>query len=366
VRACILLLPALAILPACSPRFSEDEAIDAVMRAFQEADPPGRSGVELLGRSVWLRAGMFDNACLEEKELAFNDTEDMRPDALKGVERISPTYKNQRYITAPTPKGWCVLLGENPTLTITNARRDHGVWRLSAVYGMEKPTPWFECLAGTAIQRSLQVGSKDGEPEVQGSVALFDDACPTPMPGGEERVGRPRPTTAPSGPPSRDEVRSLLQAFDDALSAKDYEKALGLVSCYNPFEKETYGSCSVAEILHLAPLLKGRPENPGDGPPWLEYVMDDVGSFGAIVPDPQDRTMFHVKMQSRRGPRSLAVQWADGAWKVVGVVGIKAEDITTMRIVYDLDRPAKHAIFERRVQGELIDEKGYPIDPSSQ
>jgi len=364
VRACLLLLPALA--PACSPTFSEEVAIDTVMRAFVEADPPGRSGVELRGRSVWLTAPMFDASCLEEKGLAFQDADVGRPDAQRGVTRISPTYKAQRFITAPTQDGWCVLLGENPTLTITNARRDEGVWRLSAVYGMERPAPWFECLDGTALQRSLQVGSHDGEPEVIGSVAFFDDTCPTPMPGGEERVGRPRPVTPPPHPPSREEVRALLQAFDDALAAKDHARAMDLLACFNPYEKEPWEACSVAEALRLAPLLHGRPEDPGEGPPWLEYVVDDVGDFGAIVPDGQDRTLFHVRMQSRHGPRSLAVQWADGAWRLVGVVGSKAEDITTMRIVYDLDRPEKRAVFERRLRGESIDEKGYPVDPRSQ
>jgi hypothetical protein len=366
VHARILLLPALSVAGACSPGFSEDAAIDTVMQAFLAADPPGRSGVELAGRSVWLRGEMFDARCLEEKRLAFIDTEDMRPEALRGVQRISPTYAAQRFITAPTDKGWCVLLGENPTLTITNARRDQGVWKLSAVYGMEKPTPWFECLDGTVLQRSLQVGSEDGEPKVVGSVGLFDDACPTPMPLGEERTGRARPTARPPRPPSREDVRALFQAFDDALAARDHAKAMDFVSCVNPFEKEPWGACAKAEILRLAPLPRGRPENPNDGPPWLEYVMTDVDSFGAVVPDARDPTMFHVRMQSRRGPRSAAVQWVDGAWKLVGVVGAKAEDITTMRIVYDLDVPAKRAIFERRLAGELIDEQGYPIHPRSQ
>ncbi len=366
MRARMLLLPALLLAPSCSPAFSEKTAIDAVMKAFLEADPPGRSGVELLGRSVWLRGDMFDVTCLQEKDLAFHDTEDGRPDALRGAQRISPTYQAQRFVTASTEKGWCVFLGETPTLTITNARRDHGTWRLSAVYGMESPTPWFECLDGTVLQRSIQVGSTDGEPSILGSVALFDDACPTPMPGGEVRTGRPRPTAVPPAPPSREAVRALLQAFNDALAARDHAKAMTLVSCVNPFEKEPWGACSMAEILRLAPLPGSRPENPADGPPWLEYAMDDVGAFGAVVPDARDRTMFHVRMQSRRGSRSLAVQWVDGAWRLIGVVGAKAEDITTMRIVYDLDRPEKRAIFERRLQGELIDEKGWPIDPGSQ
>ncbi|MBN1334741.1 MAG: hypothetical protein JXB39_02140 [Deltaproteobacteria bacterium] len=366
MHARLPLLPVLLVACACAPRISEEAAIDAVMKAFHESDPPGRSGVELLGRSVWLRADLFDGRCLEEKNLAFTDSEEVRPDAWKGVPHLSPTYENQRFLTAPTEKGWCVLLGENPTLTLTGARREQGVWRFSAIYGMEKPTPWFECLDRTVLERSLEVGIAHGRPEVIGSVALFDDACPTPMPGGEVRTGRPRPTSLPPQPPSRQEVRTLLQAFDDALSGKDHAKALDLVSCYNPFEPEPWGACSVAEILRLAPLPRGRPENPDDGPPWLEYVMDDVGGFSSIVPDARDRTLFHVKMPSRRGSRSLAVQWVDGAWKVVGVVGAKAEDLTTMRIVYDLDRPEKRAIFERRLRGELIDEKGCPIDPRSQ
>ena len=37
----------------------------AVEQGFAAANPAGRTGVEVLGKTVWLEAPMFDKSCLE-------------------------------------------------------------------------------------------------------------------------------------------------------------------------------------------------------------------------------------------------------------------------------------------------------------
>ena len=48
---------------------------------------------------------------------------------------------------------------------------------------------------------------------------------------------------------------------------------------------------------------------------------------------------------------------------MVGVVGAKSECLTGIRYVYDLHRKEKRDIFERRLSGEQIDEKGHSTLP---
>jgi hypothetical protein len=357
-----VLTPVVAQIVACGPPISEIDAKNAVTTRFADDNPPGRTGLELGGKSVWLRAPFFQDKCLEEKDLAFNDLLSKRPKGSQGVKRISPTYQAQRYLTAATEKGLCVYLGDNPTVGVENALWYEDHWHVTISIGMEKPTPWFECLAPEVTGREVSVGVKDGKPDIEGSLALNADDCPHPLPGGEERKPAQRPTAPPPAPPSRDQVKALLQAFDKALYDHEWQAALAMVSCYNLFETQKYGTCSVAELINAGPNPRGGQTRPTDGSPWLEYNLDNLGDFGAITPDRLDKSLFHVHMTSRRTgkERTLAVQWAQGKWKLVGVVSNKAESITTMRFPYDLDRPEKRAIFERRMKGEDIDEFGHP------
>lgn len=357
------LLVALGAGWGCGPSIPEEAAREAVKSAFADANPPGRTGLELGGRAVWLRTDAFEDACLEQKDLAFNDNVADRPARYKDRKRISPTYQNQRYITAATDTGWCVYLGSDPTLSIDEANwaRDH--WILTVSYGMEEPTPWFECLARHVTHRTVNVRSEEDESVVEGDLALTEGDCPHPLPGGEERTPRARPTADAPRAPSRSTVLALFRAFDEALYQKEWEKALDMVSCYNLYEERKYGSCSVAELISVGPLTRGSPR-PEDGPPWLENVVFSVEDFGAIRRDRRDGSLYHVRLDSERGgSRTVAVQWVDGRWKLVGVVGRKAEALTFMRFVYDLDRREKRDIFERRMEGEPIDEKGHPLDP---
>src|SRR4029453_4699396 len=69
----------LVLLVACGPTFgTKEEAKGAVEGAFAQANPAGRTGMELGGKAVWLSAFGFDEKCLEEKDLAFNDNPNKR------------------------------------------------------------------------------------------------------------------------------------------------------------------------------------------------------------------------------------------------------------------------------------------------
>jgi hypothetical protein len=363
-------LPTLGLLPLAlglvgCPSVPEGDARAAIQQAFEAANPPGRTGAEVLGKAVWLTAPFFEEECLHEKDLAFSDAAAKRPRGAKGM-RISPTYKNQRFITGFTEKGWCIQMGSDPTLDLREGEWKDGHWTFLGIYGMTSPSPWFECLDYKTLHRDLTVSrGEDGQPKVGDNLALFDDACPHPLPGGEERRGETRPSIPALRAPSLDEVKGLLRDFDQALYDRDFEKALGMVSCYNVFEEQRYGSCSVAELIALGAMPRGGAARVEDGPPWTMNAFDSWDQLKRVFPDRDDPTLFHVKIEPTRGDqdRSLAVQWVGGGFKIVGVVGLMAEDITSMRVVYDLDRKERREIFERRMKGEPIDEQGNPYDP---
>ncbi len=359
--ALVVMVPALA---GC-PTVAEEDARVAIQQAFEQANPPGRTGVELRGKSVWLKAPMFDEECLHSKDLAFSDRAGDRPRSSKEM-RISPTYNAQRYLTGFTEQGWCVYTGSDPTLDLRDGSWEGDRWEFFAVFGMREPTPWFECLQYDVLHRGVLVTrADDGSAKVGTDMTLMHGECAHPLPGGERRRSAVRPSTKAPRAPSMEQVRSLLGEFDQALWDRDFEEALSLVSCYNVFEEQRYGSCSVAELITLAPLPRNGVTRPEDGPPWSMNVIDSLDQLQRIFPDRDDESLFHVQVDPNRGDkqRSLALQWVSGTWKLVGVVGLKAEDLTTMRIIYDLDRKEKREIFERRMQGEQIDEKGNPYDP---
>ncbi len=353
---------------ASTTGFSEEEARAALEPALLAATPAGRTGLLLKGKAVWLQAPMFDKACLEQNDLAFNDDPGRRPTGGGGIARISPTYKNQRYLTASTPTGYCVLLGEGLKAEVREARFDWGTqdrWHLKVAWTMSQPTPWFNCLDPKVREREIAVvRGADGSLSIEGGAALAAGDCPHPLPAGEERTPGKRPTAPAPKAPGRDDVLGLLQAFDEALWQGDFLGARELLSCYNLFEEQKVGTCSVGELVALGPLPRGEPRLQ-DGTPWLEYVQDGAGDFTKIVPDRKDRSLFHVLYKHKRTgkERSLSVQWAEGRWKLVGVVGRQAEALTTARIVNDLHDPRRRDIFERRLQGEAIDEEGNSLIP---
>ncbi len=353
----------IATLTGC-PAVPEEDARAAIQQAFEAANQPGRMGVEVRGKSVWLTAPMFTETCLHDNDLAFSDSADKRPRGSKGL-RISPTYTNQRYITGFTEDGWCIYLGSDPRIDIREGTWEGDHWDFFVMMSFAEASPWAQCLEYSVLNRQISVEkAEDGGAKVVTDLAITDGACPHPLPGGEERRSAVRPTSKAPGKPSMEQVRALLNEFDQALYDRDYEKALSKVSCYNVFEEQRYGTCSVAELITLAPMPRGGAARPEDGPPWTMNVFDSLEALKRIFPDREDPSLFHVEVEPRKGSdRSLAVQWVTGEWKLVGVAGLKAEDITTMQVVYDLHRKEKREIFERRMQGEQVDAKGHPYDP---
>lgn len=370
--ACLLSTLLAAALPGCGPSVSitEEEARGVLEPALQAATPAGRTGLLLKGKNVWLQAPVFDKSCLEQKDLAFNDDPGSRPAGQGGVARISPTYLNQRFLTASTPTGYCLVLGEGLQAEIKEATFDWGTqdrWRFQVAYTMQSPTPWFECLDEKVRTREIVVRQGDGEgaaPVIEGTVALAEGDCPHPMPLGEDRTARAAPSGKPKGAPSRADVEAAVQRFDEALWAGDFLAVRDAMVCYNLFEDDKVGSCSVGELVALGPVPRGEPRMQ-DGTPWLEYLQDDWRSFGRVVPDGKDRTLVHVMVEHKRtkAPRSFSLQWDGGEWKVVGIVARQAESITAARIINDLHDRKKRDIFGRRLAGERIDEQGNPLDP---
>jgi len=340
----------------CKPKIEESAARDAITAAFTAANPAGRTGMELAGKAVWLEAPIFDKPCLEQNDLAFNDDPARRPSGTPA--RISPTYAAQRWITASTPTGYCVYMGVDPSLTVQALTPEKDGYKATVALGMKEPTNWFKCVDPANLTREVSVvADAEGKLSVEGDLKLFAGACPSPLPGGEERGATSRPSAKPPGAPSMDEVAALANALDKALYDGDYVAALAKTQCYNLFEKPPFGACSAGELVAVGPAMQGPPRAQ-DGTPWLEYAASSADAFGKIVRDGGDPTMFHVLLKGGGKERSFAVQWVDGEWKMVGVIGRKAEALTAVRYLYDLHRPDRRKVFERRLAGEELDEKG--------
>lgn len=365
----------LLVMGGCGPDsiFPETEARAALEPALAAATPSGRTGMLLKGKAVWLEAPMFDAACLESKNLAFNDDPDRRPANARGIARISPTYLNQRFLTASTADGYCVYMGEGLSTEIKSATWDKvekDRWHFKVAYTMAASTPWFDCLAPEWKEREIVVrkGEVPGAtPTIEGTLALAEGTCPHPAPGGELRDARARPTAPPPRAPSRDDVLAAIKAWDDALWAGDFVAARDALSCYNLFEEAKVGTCSVGEVVAAGPVPRGEPRMQ-DGTPWLEYVQDDYAAFERIVADRKDKTLFHATYAHKRTgkERSISVQYVDGGWKLVGIVGKQLETLTTARILNDLHDSKRRDIFERRLAGEKIDEEGNSLVPEEE
>ena len=362
-------------LGGCGASISDEEVVAAAKEASAEL-PTGQVGLELLGKAVWLQASNFDKSCLEEKNLAFNDDPAARPGGPAAEPRISPTYAAQWYLTASTESGLCVDLGSDLTVSFGEILGVEGGKRVEVILGMEKPTPWFSCLEKSFLTRLATVTpSDDGTPVVDVKWGLGDDNCPKPLPSAQERLSRKRqPSAKPPKAPGKSDVLAAAKTLDDALYAGDFNAVLGATSCYNLFEKTKYGTCAVSEVLGVGPLPRGGEERAQDGTPWLEYLVNDISSVGDAVRDGADPSLFHVPIARRKSgrkgraskPKSFSVQWAQGAWKVVGIVEIQGEGLTNVRYVTDLIRSEQRDIFSRRLAGEEIDYRGFPLNPEAE
>ncbi len=354
---------------ACGPTtgLDGDKARAAVEDAFKAANPPGRTGLLLAGHSVWLETTAFDKSCLEAKDLAFNDDPASRSGA--SGPRISPTYSAQRFITASTPKGWCVLLGEDPSLTVEDVSWGGDHYRVSVAVGITNPTPWFECLTESEKKRRIDVRfDEQGQARLEGGVDLHQGDCPSPLPGGETRgPATAHPRLAHAGP-TKDELKTLVMAFDDALYAGRSAEALGMTACFNLVDAAPfYGNCSVGEIINVGPSFHGE-QRSQDGTPWAEYTIASLDDLGPVLKDKKWPGLYHATMKHKRTgkDRSFSVLWTTEGWKMVGVIGQKAESLTSLRYLYDLHRADRREVFERRLAGEELDEQGLSLKPESE
>jgi hypothetical protein len=363
-------LIALGTLAAGCPDITGEQtetAKAAVEQAFQQANPQGRTGVEVLGKTVWLEAPMFDKSCLEKNDLAFNDDARIRPAG--SPPRITPTYKNQRWFTASTEQGFCIYLGDSPQLTVDDVSWGGDAFRVSTTVTMAKASPWFECLDAGHKKRQFRVTVDDaGKADIEGQLDTFQGACPSPLPEGEARGPGKAPPKVPHAAPSKAEVIKLARTLDDALFEADFGKVQAMTACYNLEDtKPHYGNCSVAEFVMIGPAFHGE-QRAQDGTPWTEYTIRDLDEVQRIVADKNLKGVYHATMVHRRTKRdrSFAVQWADDQWKMVGVIGKKAESLTSVRYVYDLHRKDKNEVFRKRLDGEEIDEAGNLLNPEDE
>lgn len=356
-------LGALVLLVGGCEELTTDPAVPqkAVEDAFAKANPAGLAALELGGRNVWLEAGMFEPICLEQKDLAFNDDPHSRPSG--APPRISPTYKAQRWITGTSERGVCVVLGTDPKAKITNVNWGGEQWVVDLDVSLTNPSPWFECLQ--AKYKHKQVGvilNEDGTSKIFGDVTLGQGGCAASLPTDVERKGGARPTKAAKKAPTKADVVAVMKAFDQALHDADFAAAREHTRCVNIFEDPMWNACAIGELVSVGPAFfesRGR-----DGTPWLEYTVKKADDIGRIVADKSDPTLFHVMMKHKRSgkDRSFTVQWADNGWHLFGVVGQKAEALTSMRFVNDLHDRTKRDILERRIKGDKIDHNGNPLE----
>jgi hypothetical protein len=349
----------LALLLACVPGLPAEDAIALVQTQAAADNPTGRIGQELIGKSEWVEADMFDRECVERKNLAFADTVKDRPAGRGGIQRVSATYEGQRWITDATESGFCVLMGEGVSVEVGQPALTEGAWVVPVSYTVAKASPWVECLSTETMNRSVVVKPSDAGPVIEGDLALFTGDCPVPMPPGEERGKDTRPNGKPKKAPTRAQVDALVSEFDQALFDHDWAKVLDLTSCYNLVDSDQYGSCVPADVLLVGPHPRGE-ERMGDGMPWSQYSLKELTDYTRISGDSKVRTMFHVTLTHKRTKRdrSFSVEWVDGGWKMVGVIHAEGHDLTTVRYLNDLHKKDVRDVFVKRLDGEKIDEAG--------
>jgi hypothetical protein len=361
-------LPLLFVLAACDGATGRDAEVQTfVEQAFATARPSGAVGTEVQGKGVWYRTPVFDGQCLQTKELGIRDQGRGGGAAGEGI-RISPRYGHQNDWVLNTDKGFCVYLGESLSMTVKNVTKVGDDWVVDVNYAMGIPGDWWQCIAPDQRDAMVRVkAGADGALVLDSDVGLARGGCPQPLPSdGRTRTATKRPMGKPPKPPTVADARSAMKRLDDALFSGDHTAALAATSCYNLYEEKPYGACSVGEIINVGPIPRGEMQMK-DGPPWTMNAFKSVDDIGPIVKDKDDPTMFHVRVAEARGKkrkdRHATLQWADGEYKIVGVVQRLAEGLTSIEYINDLDRKDKRDIFDRRVKGERIGPDGEPVHP---
>ena len=357
-----------SLLLACGTKMDEATVKGAIDKAFKEANAvDGHYGWELVGKGQWFKGADFDSSCLMDNELAYTNYQ--KPG------QITPGYPVQHMITASTKKGYCIDMGDNLSYSIESIEpvSEMGsvdMQKVTVKLSLDNASPWFSCLNEDILTRMIVVEGKDGVPSIEEKYSLAlqeENGCPNPVPAFKKRLASAKPETAPEKPPTLDEVRKLAQQFDDALFERDFEKAMGMISCVNLFETNKWGTCSLAELLALGPSTHGD-SRVEDGAPWLEYTQYNLKALKKVVKDKTDPTIFHITMPHRKTKkdRSFAVQWTGGRWKLMGVVSIMGAGITPLRLMNDLHDKTFREAFEKRLAGEEVDHKGNPLNPNAE
>ena len=338
-----------------------------VEKAFADQNHSGAVGTQALGKGIWYRADAIKGTCLTSKHWGHIDDPRTSSAADKAsVRRISPSYSAQRFWTASTEEGYCIYLGDDLSMKVTEVNKMGDAYVAEVTYSVARPDGWWDCVEDDVKNTFVRVvETDDGALSIESEVGIFGGACPNPLPlGNIDRKGDTRPKAKPKKAPTGDDAIAAAKAFDDALFAGDLTAALDALSCYNLYEKTKYGTCAPSELLNLGPIPRGNPRMQ-DGPPWTMNAFKSLEDIGRPVADAKDPTLFHAQVKAAKGKykaRNISIQWVDNTWKLVGVIGKQAEGLTTVVAVYDLDRKAKREIFEKRMAGEEINEDGTPSD----
>ena len=358
----------LSLLLACGTKMDEAAVKSTVEKAFLENNPTeGHYGWEILGKSQWFTGKGFDMDCLMDNELAYVNYDK--------IGQITPSYPAQHSITAVSKKGYCIDMGHNLSLKIDKMEPLTEVGSLdiqmvTVSFELQDAAPWVSCMVDDVKTRIIQVESKDGVPQIKPEdleKLQFqpNNGCPNPVPALVDRKVSPRPTSAPESAPSLEDIKGLAKSFDDALFAGDHSKAYGMLSCVNLYEKNVWGTCTPSDLLPVGPSTHGDEKME---PPWMEYTQYNFDAITKIVKDKQDPTLFHVLMPHRKNKntRSFSVQWAEGRWKLFGVVSIMGAGLTPIRLMNDLHEKQYREAFEKRLAGEEVDYKGKPLNPNAE
>ncbi len=366
------MLAAALLLGACgNDSETEARARALVENTFAQKVKPGPFGTEALGKGVWFRAPAIHGGCLQDKDWGHMDDPAHSAAANRSsTRRISPNYEAQNAWVGRTDKGWCIFLGNDLQLEVTQVNFVADAWVVDYALSMQRPGGWWECVDESKRAGYVRVLDEDGELSLEEGgedrITLYQGACPAPLPDLDtERKGRPRPAKKPPSPPTRADAIAAAKRLDDALWEGDFAAAVDATACYNLYEKQKFGACAPSEFLNLGPLPRGGTPRMSDGPPWSMNAFKSLDDLGKPTRDPKDPTLYHVPVKPARGKgrkRTMAIQWVDGEWKVVAVLGRLSEGLATVQVVYDLDRPDRRDIFERRMKGEAIGEDGTPLD----
>ncbi len=362
------MLMLLSLLFGCNPKMDEATVKGVVEKAFLEQNSTaGRYGWELIGKGQWFVGNEFDMECLMENELAYVN--------YNKPGQITPSYGAQHSLTASSKKGYCIDMGSDLSYTVNSIEHvsetgSMDVQMVNLTFELKNAAPWVSCLKEDVMTRMVRAQNLSGTPELHpddiAKMAFQEgNGCPNPVRATADRISTPKPESKPDKKPTLDDVKALAQKFDDALFNGDLDAAYAMLSCVNLFEKTVWGTCSQSDLLAVGPSTHGdeRMESP-----WMEYTQYNFDALKKVVADKTDATLFHVLMPHRKNKstRSFSVQWAEGRWKLFGVVSIQGAGLTPIRLMNDLHDKQYRKAFEQRLAGEEVDYKGNPLNPNAE